>query len=67
MSPKKVGNYRIDYNKEKGLKDEDKLRKRLEVYARYDQTIGEILAVLQKDGIRLTREEFDHIVWYTNK
>ena len=41
--------------------------KSFNTYIRYSRTIKNILSTLKKDGITITEEEFDHIVWYTSK
>lgn len=46
---------------------EKKPIKSFNTYIRYSRTIKNILSTLKKDGITITEEEFDHIVWYTSK
>lgn len=41
--------------------------KSFNTYIRYKNTISKILDLLKKEGIHLTEEEFDHIIWYTSK
>ena len=44
-----------------------KREKGLRMYGEYVSTINGILEVLEKVNVELTREEFDHIVWYCTK
>lgn len=44
----------------------DKYHNRLDVYEKYSEAIGEIISALDKDN-KLTRDEFDHIIWYGMK
>ena len=51
-----------------GSTDKEKLSYRLKIYENYHNTIGEILHKLKNDyHITITREEFDHVIWYINK
>lgn len=45
-------------------KSSDRLKYTVDIYIRYYQLIGDIIASLQKDSISIDRNEFDHIVWY---
>ena len=44
-----------------------KREKGLRMYGEYVSTIDEILSKLREEGILMTKEEFDHIVWYCSK
>ena len=44
----------------------DKYHNRLEVYEKHSDTIAEIIGALNKSD-RLSRDEFDHIIWYGMK
>lgn len=44
----------------------DKYHNRLEVYEKYSETISQIIAAINKSD-RLSRDEFDHIIWYGMK
>lgn len=39
----------------------------LNLYATYSDCINSILNVLEKDDIKISRNEFDHIIWYCSK
>lgn len=56
--------YKINEYQTKELDDEGNYQYRLDVYEKYELTISRILNELRSDKIYLTREEFDHIVWY---
>lgn len=45
----------------------DPYKYRLDVYRNYCFVIGYIIDSLKKEGIILTRDEFDHIIWYSQK
>ena len=49
------------------LQSKMNLQERISVYAKYSECIGEILSELKDLNIVLSREDFDEIVWYTNK
>ena len=59
--------YKIEYEKTKKMDDDEKYQYRLKIYQKYANTIQDILNALKKDGISLTKDEFDQIVWYTQK
>ncbi len=52
--------YKVDYSVK------EKCKHRLEIYENYSNAIGEILKSLDAKN-RLTRDEFDHIIWYGMK
>ncbi len=56
--------YKINKYQRRKLDDAGNYQYRLKVYAEYENTISRILNELSKDNVYLSREEFDHIVWY---
>lgn len=48
-------------------KNEDELQYRLEIYEKYCNCIDSIIATLKEDNIDISKDEFDHIVWYSSK
>ena len=48
-------------------KEEDELQYRLDIYKKYCNCIDSILSVLKEDNIVISKDEFDHIVWYSSK
>lgn len=64
---KRTKEYKIEHNKLKNKSDAENYQYRLDVYANYAKTIDDILEFLNTTGVSLTKEEFDHIVWYSFK
>lgn len=60
----KKNEFKVDNSKQSKMKDEEKLKYRLQIYEKYYQCIGTIIQVLKDENISLSREEFDHIIWY---
>lgn len=58
---KKKTEFKISYTQ---MDENEKLQHRLNLYKQYSDCIESILKVLKEDGIELTRDEFDHIIWY---
>lgn len=61
---KNAREYKINEYQRRNLDDDGNYQYRLDVYAKYENAISRILNELREDGIYLTREEFDHVVWY---
>jgi hypothetical protein len=61
---KNAREYKINEYQRRNLDDNGNFQYRLDVYGKYESAISRILNELRADGIYLTREEFDHIVWY---
>ena len=61
---KNAREYKINEYHRRNLDDAENYQYRLDVYAKYESAISRILNELSKDSIYLSREEFDHIVWY---
>lgn len=61
---KKTCEYEICECQTRKLDDDGKYQYRLDVYEKYGNTISKILRKLSLEGIHLSLEEFDHIVWY---
>lgn len=61
---KDLKEYKINDNQRRKLDEEGNFQYRLNVYSDYQKTINRIIEKLKSDGINLTIEEFNHIVWY---
>ncbi len=61
---KNAREYKINEYQTKKLDDKGNYQYRLDVYGKYALTISKILNELRADKINLTKEEFDHIIWY---
>lgn len=61
---KNTREYKINEYQRRKLDDTENYQYRLEVYAKYENAISRILNELSKDSVNLSREEFDHIIWY---
>ena len=61
---KNAREFKINEYQRKLLDDAGNYQYRLNVYSKYNYEISRILNVLRDEGIYLSREEFDHIVWY---
>lgn len=60
----KQNEYKINDTQRRKLDEEGNFQYRLNVYSDYQKKINRIIEKLKSDGINLTIEEFDHIVWY---
>lgn len=58
----KIGDFKVNTDKEKGCSDEEKLQNRLNIYKKYSDIIKEIIATITDE--KITIDELDHIVWY---
>lgn len=58
--------YKVSNSKDKQLTEEKKLEYRLDIYYHYFEVINKIINSLPTDD-KMTKEEFDHIVWYAFK
>lgn len=58
----KLNEYKYDSIRKNNSKDG--LQYTVNIYVRYFQLIGNIIDVLKEKGIKIDRNEFDHIVWY---
>lgn len=64
---KKENEFKINYNKQWPT-EEAKHQHRLDIYAKYLDCIKNIIDTLRTDnGIIISMEEFDHIIWYALK
>ena len=61
----KLSEYKISYNNDDSMNT--KLKRILYIYKKYSIVISKILETIKQDGIEITKEEFDHIVWYGMK
>ncbi len=61
---KNAREYKINGYQTRNLDDKGNYQYRLDVYEKYALTISKILDELRADKINLTKEEFDHIIWY---
>lgn len=58
----KTKEYKYDSNRKN--ESLDGLQYTLDIYNRYYELIGKIIDSVKQEGIKIDRNEFDHIVWY---
>lgn len=61
---KNITEYKINEYQRREMNDKENFQYRLDVYEKYSNSIKSILDMLQEKGVIVTKDEFDHIVWY---